>query len=299
MPNLTAPIPSKLTGNNETDIKMLKNWGTALIDELRFIINNLDAGNVSEAAEVKAENINTNNAKITNAQIGVLTADKLIAGNINTNNVSVSDQNGNLEINGSSISISDQDNVRFKAAYNPDSDVFTFALYNDEGLPTVYINSLGNAIFSGMVNSSEIYSSTIIGTDVASYETNSGGVFPALDQTGIKIYQDENSNRLQKLGMSVGDDGTAYMVLGAGDGSSVTNINGVVYSRGSFNIKKDADTASLGIVGTTAFIYFFQSTQELWLSGDRVLINGKDVLSEIDDIKDRLSALEQGGGAKQ
>ena len=58
MPNLTAPIPSKLTGDNETDIKMLKNWGTALIDELSFIINNLDAGNVSEAAEVKAENIN-------------------------------------------------------------------------------------------------------------------------------------------------------------------------------------------------------------------------------------------------
>ena len=47
MPNLTAPIPSKLTGDNETDIKMLKNWGTALIDVLSFIMNNLDAVNVS------------------------------------------------------------------------------------------------------------------------------------------------------------------------------------------------------------------------------------------------------------
>ena len=55
MPNLTTPIPSRLTGDVQTDVQALKKWGTALIDELTYIFNNLDAGNVSEAASVKAE----------------------------------------------------------------------------------------------------------------------------------------------------------------------------------------------------------------------------------------------------
>ena len=59
MPNLTTPIPSRLTGDVQTDVQALKKWGTALIDELTYIFNNLDAGNVSEAASVKAENIDT------------------------------------------------------------------------------------------------------------------------------------------------------------------------------------------------------------------------------------------------
>ena len=53
MPNLTTPIPPKLTGAAGDDIKAIKKWGTALIDELSYIFNNLDAGNVSEAASVK------------------------------------------------------------------------------------------------------------------------------------------------------------------------------------------------------------------------------------------------------
>ena len=75
MPNLTAPIPPKLTGETERDLKRLREWGTALVDELSYLFSNLDAGNVSEAASVKAEHIDTANARISNAQIGSLYAD--------------------------------------------------------------------------------------------------------------------------------------------------------------------------------------------------------------------------------
>ncbi len=48
MPNFTAGYP-KLTGNNEKDIKILNDWATALTDELKFILSNLDECNISES----------------------------------------------------------------------------------------------------------------------------------------------------------------------------------------------------------------------------------------------------------
>ena len=287
MPNLTTPIPNKITGDASEDLKAIQKWGTALIDELAYIFNNLDAGNVSEAASVKAENIDTNTAKIQNAQIGILTADKLKAGTVDTNLVTVSSESGNLNISGNSIVISDNNVDRFKAEYNPLTGIFSFILCNSEGQPTVYINSLGNAVFSGKIDSSEIYSSTIVGTDSVSYDKKTGGVFAEIDTTGIKVMQDKNNSRQQKIGMSVGDDGTAYMVLGAGDGSGQEIINGVVYSNGSFLIQKNSSFASLGIAGGQAVVSFMNNG-ELWLRGGRVLINGRDVLSEIDSLKAKL-----------
>lgn len=287
MPNLTTPIPPKLTGAAGDDIKAIKKWGTALIDELSYIFNNLDAGNVSEAASVKAENIDTSNAKIQNAQIGNLTADKLRTGQLNTNLVTVESDFGNLSMSGSSIIISDNKEERFKVEYDPDTGLFSFVINNSEGNPTVYINSFGNAVFSGRVDSSEIFSSTIVGTDSVSYEQKEGGVFAEMDTKGIKILQDKNQRRLQKLGMSVGDDGTAYIVLGSGDGSGEVIINGVKYSNGSFVIQKNSSYSSFGTVGGNTVISFMDDG-ELWLRGDRVLINGRDILSEIDEIKKQI-----------
>ena len=54
MPNLTTPIPPKLTGAAGDDIKAIKKWGTALIDELSYIFNNLDAGNVFGSGKRKS-----------------------------------------------------------------------------------------------------------------------------------------------------------------------------------------------------------------------------------------------------
>lgn len=290
MPNLTTPIPSKLTGNANDDINAIKKWGTALIDELTYIFNNLDIGNVKEAASIKAENIDTKNAKIQNAQIGALTADKLKAGTVDTNLVTVESESGNLSISGNEIVISDSQTERFSAKYDPDTDLFQFALYNSLGEPTVYINSLGNAIFSGKIDASEIYSSTIIGTDSVSYQDNSGGIFAEIDTTGIKIMQDNNFERLQKFGASVGDDGTAYVVLGAGNGSGKVVVNGVVYSNKSLLVQKQDGFASLGIVGTKSLISLMEDG-ELWLRGDGVLINGRNVLKEIDNLNARINQM--------
>ena len=287
MPNLTTPIPPKLTGAAGDDIKAIKKWGTALIDELSYIFNNLDAGNVSEAASVKAENIDTSNAKIQNAQIGNLTADKLRTGQLNTNLVTVESDFGNLSMSGSSIIQRDNKEERFKVEYDPDTGLFSFVINNSEGNPTVYINSFGNAVFSGRVDSSEIFSSTIVGTDSVSYLQKNGGVFAEMDTKGIKILQDKNQKRLQKLGMSVGDDGTAYIVLGSGDGSGEVTINGVKYSNGSFVIQKNSTYSSFGTVGGSTVLSFMDDG-DLWIRGDRVLINGRDVLKEIDEIKKQI-----------
>lgn len=284
MPNLTTPIPSRLTGDMARDINSIKKWGTALIDELTYIFNNLDAGNVIEAASVKAENIDTTNARITNAQIGNLTADKLRAGTVDTDLVVVRNEDGNLTINGSSIRISDNNVDRFIAEYDADSDLFRFILCNREGLPTVSINSMGNAVFTGKIDSSEIYSSTIVGTDSLSYEIVDGGVFAMMDSQGIKIMQDIDGERRQKLGMSVGDDGTAYMVMGEGDGTDEHTINGVRYSHGSFLVKRESGVATIGIVGGSGIVGFTESG-DLLLGGGRVLINGRDVLAELDSLK--------------
>lgn len=292
MPNLTTPIPPNLTENAAENLKRIQAWGTALIDELTYLFSHLDAGNVTEASSVKAENIDTNSAKISNAQIGALTADKLIAGTVDTNKVTVSSDDGTLTLSGSQIAIRDQNQVRFLAAFDPDTGEFHFLLCNKLGVPTVDINSSGDAVFTGQVESSNIYSSTIIGTDSTSYAEATGGVFAQLDPTGIKIMQDEDGERQQKLGMSVGDDGTAYLVLGAGNGGNSHTINGVVYTNGAFKIEKNESYANLGLVGYAPQVYFWEETGELWLAGSKVLINGVDLAANYQALQQRVAALE-------
>ena len=291
MPNLTTPIPSKLTGRTDDDLKKLREWGTALIDELTYIFNNLNSANVKEAASVKAENIDTSSAKINNAQIGVLTADKLVAGTVDTDKVTVSDSDRLLEISGSGMVLNDGRNDRFIATYDKSGKVFRFVICNQNGEPTVSINSLGDAIFRGTVESSKVFGSTIVGTDSLSYADEDGGVFAQMDPTGIKVMQDESSGRKQKIGMSVGDDGTAYMVLGAGNGAGSKNINGVVYSNGTFKIEKNNTYASMGLAGYSPFIYFYEKSGELWLSGKKVLVNGQDVLEKINQLENEITKL--------
>lgn len=292
MPNLTTPIPPKLTGRTEDDLKRLKEWGTALIDELSYLFNNLGSANVKEAASVKAENIDTSSAKISSAQIGALTADKLIAGTVDTNKVTVADEKRLLELTGSSIILRDGENERFIAAYNKDGEAFQFILCNSDGEPTVSINSIGDAVFRGTVESSQVFGSTIIGTDSYSYLNKEGGVFVLTDPAGMKIMQDKNNARKQKIGMSVADDGTAYMVLGTGNGTETKNVNGVVYSNGAFKIEKNESCASMGLAGYSPFVYFWEDNGELWLSGKNVLINGTNVLKKIEQLENEIMYLK-------
>ena len=288
MPNLTTPIPPKPTGNANADVFALKQWGTALIDELSYLFNNLDAGNVIEASSVKAENIETKTAKISNAQIGALSADKIQAGCVDTELVTVGDRDGNLEISDSGITVADSNRTRFEAKYNKNTDKFIFRLFNEDGEPTISISSSGDAKFNGTVESANIFSSTIIGTDSDSYYDEDGGVFANIDKQGIRIMQDDDG-RKQKIGMSVSDDGTAYFVLGSGDGSGRHIINGVEYTRGAFKVEKNESYTNMGLVGKSPFITFWDDNGELWLSGDAVKINGVNILSEINSIKSRLN----------
>lgn len=290
MPNFTAPIPPKMTGNAGKDIEKIKRWGTELTDELTYLFNHLDSGNVIEAASVKAENIDATKVKIENAKIGMLTADKLKTGVVDTELVKVKDKNGNLSISGSSIVISDGDKERFVAEYDKRKGRFIFMLCNENGEPTVGISDSGDAVFSGVLESSDIYACNIIGTDYDSYTDQNGGVFANIDKTGIKIMQDKNG-RSQKLGMSVSDDGAAYIILGAGDGSGKKVINGVTYANGSFKVEKNDTNTSLGIVGGKAFVNFWDESGELWLSGSRVLVNGADVNQKISDLERSIEAL--------
>ncbi len=293
MPNFTTPVPPKLSGNTASDVTALKNWGTALIDELTYIFNHLDASNVTEALSVKAENIDTTNAKIKNAQIDLLSADKLQTGELNTDKVTVTDKNGNLTVSGSEIVISDRSRERFVASFDNDQNQFRFILFNEDGTPTVTIDSDGDAIFSGIMESARVYSSTIVGTDRQSFLDTNGGVFANIDPKGIKVMQDKNGRRYQKIGMSVANDGTAYFVLGSGNGNGSTNINGVTYTDGTFKIEKNESCANMGLVGYAPFITFWESSGELWLSGSNVLINGINLSDRITQIENNISTINQ------
>lgn len=292
MPNFTvSALPTNYV-DAETDIKSIKRWILSAVDELTYIFNNLDSTNVIEAAKVKAENIDTTNARIGNAQIGMLNAEKLKAGTIDTSLVKLSDSGGNLVISGSAISISDKNRTRFEAKFDRAANRFNFVLYNKSGGPTVSIDSSGDAHFGGVVEGSQIFSSTIVGTDSDSYTDTDGGVFAEINQKGIKVMQDKNYTRSQKIGMSVADNGTAYLVLGAGDGSGKKVINGVEYTNGAFKIEKDETHTSMGIVGSSPFINFWDSG-ELWLDGSTVKINGVNVLAKLNSLSSEIDAIKQ------
>ena len=48
MPNFTAGYPQR-TGNSEGDTKALLDWAESLIDELRYVLSNIDEYNISES----------------------------------------------------------------------------------------------------------------------------------------------------------------------------------------------------------------------------------------------------------
>ena len=103
--------------------------------------------------------------------------------------------------------------------------------------------------------------------------------------------QDENGVRKQKLGMSVGDNGTAYLVLGAGNGEGSHSINGVVYTNGAFKIEKAENYANMGLVGYSPFITFWEENGEIWVTGQRVMLNGIDIEAKINKIENDIAAL--------
>lgn len=99
MPNLTTPF-LKLSGDTERDLKQIEEWSVALVDELKSLLCNLDGGNVLEASSIKAQNIDCTKAKIKDAQIQDLTADKLTAGTIDAEEINVININADNIVTG-------------------------------------------------------------------------------------------------------------------------------------------------------------------------------------------------------
>lgn len=113
MPNLTAPLPRK-TGDLQTDFDELYHCYISLVDEMKSILCNLDSGNVTEAGSVKVQNLDASQAKIKDAQIASLTADKLTAGVIDAGQITVQGANaaGRMELTGDYLVFLDKDNRR-------------------------------------------------------------------------------------------------------------------------------------------------------------------------------------------
>lgn len=174
-------------GDQKTQLANVQGVVTDLIDQLQHALYNLDAGNVKEAASVKAEHIDTTNAKIMNAQIKSMTADKLTAGTIDADKINVVNlkagniTSGTLDTgkvtikSGDDSLILDDGTITFSDVWGnrlimgqDDNGQFAFSMYDRDGNPTLYMDEHGDAIFKGKVQGGSIESDTSINvsTDV-------------------------------------------------------------------------------------------------------------------------------------
>lgn len=172
--NLNTQYPI-LTGDNKKDINVLYNWAVELVDELKNVLLKLDSSNVSEAGSVKAENINTNTARIKDAQIKSLTANKLTAGTIDANdievrninaynintgkliindNMGIENENGTLYIDSNSITMLDNENNK-RIQLGSDGMGYMFTLLNKEGDKGLFMSDDGDVMFTGMLATGE------------------------------------------------------------------------------------------------------------------------------------------------
>lgn len=170
MPNLTTGFP-KRTGNIEEDYENLYNWSISLIDELKSILCNLDIGNVTEAMSVKAQNIDCTQARIKDAQMQSLTADKLTAGTIDTGEITVKNERGKyeMEMRGDSLIFYEDGVIRIALGRSEDGG-YIFTVQNKDETQGIYMDSGGNAVFTGEIRGGKISADTVI-------EAGHGGIF--------------------------------------------------------------------------------------------------------------------------
>lgn len=188
MPALTAgyPLPPHICPNDEKQIQELfsvtsnlQDWAVALVDELRYVLNNLDAGNVSEAQSVKAEHIDTRTAKIKSAQIHSLKADKIKTGVLHvTEKMTIQNNDGSIQFLPSSIVFTDPNGVQRLAMGRVDgSDVFVFVMNAPNGEPMLVMDSMGEAIFGGTIQTNKncyVSGELCVGLDAKADNTKNG-----------------------------------------------------------------------------------------------------------------------------
>ncbi len=170
MPNLTTPFLHLGGRDIDKDMDDVQNWSIALIDELKYILCNLDAGNCMEASKVQAKNIDCSKARISSAQIQSLKASK-----IKTGMLDVSDQvtiqgesdDARMVMNSQTLIFYEKDKngneiPRIYMGYDKDKGKYVFEVYNNDYKKEVYLDDDGNAFFSGTIKGGKIEADTDI-----------------------------------------------------------------------------------------------------------------------------------------
>lgn len=175
MANLTSALPRR-TGDLERDYNNLYSWATSLVDELKAILCNLDSGNVTEAAAVKAQNIDVSQAKIKDAQIKSLTADKLTAGTIDTGEITISnkDSSNSVVLDAKSMVFTDENGVK-RIAFGRNADGnYIYTIQNKDATQGIYMQDDGNINVTGVFSTGKDGSPiTIIdGNGICGYNTD-------------------------------------------------------------------------------------------------------------------------------
>lgn len=166
MPNLTTPF-LKLDGEDTAvDLKKIEQWSVSLIDELKSILCNLDAGNVLEAGSVKAKNIDCTKAKIKGAQIQSLTADKISAGTIDSNLITIKSENetdgGTMTMSGESLIFYEkcvengQVVEKLRIAIGRDENgKYIFTVQSRDGQSGIYMDESGEVYMTGILQTTK------------------------------------------------------------------------------------------------------------------------------------------------
>lgn len=250
--HITTGYPTRY-GDREVQFTDLQSVVTSLIDNVEWALCNLDAGNVIEAASVKAQNIDTTSAKIKSAQIKNLTADKISAGTINlSESITISGSESKMEITDNSFKIMDgKGKVRFEMSIDED-DVFAFSIntIGEDGkeVPAIYMDQNGEAAFSGNVDT---YKDVSVGQSVMLRARDRNG--GEADHAGISFY---------------GAKGTEKASILAWDASSSTGA--------SSSLKLTANSGTMTLDSTYGTLDFQTNVTLNSRSGD-IIIRGSQV----------------------
>jgi hypothetical protein len=267
MPNLTTPFLHLGGTDINKDMDDVQNWSISLIDELKYILCNLDAGNCQEASKVKAQNIDCSKARIHNAQIQSLTADKLTAGTIDAGKITIKgeDEDGNkMVMSGKSLIFYEKDE---KGRNMPriyigfDGQKYVFEVYNKEGNKEITMNDDGNVIFSGTIRGGKIDSDTDINVNKDVYV----GQYLRVGFLRVSVNEGIPYNEWCDESGIILSGGATIKTINGGNSISILAIAG---------INLDADLVRI--------------------KGKRVLTEEDlgDIKEEIRDLENRISALE-------
>lgn len=279
--NITTGRPmGRMMGHDvPTQVNEMQDLFCDLLDQLQFAIYNLDAGNVLEAQSVKAQNIDTKTAQITTAQIKNLKADKIAAGVIDlSKGITITGDDGNMSITQDAICMYDEQGHKRVQMGRDDDRVFVFELYNADGGLTLHLDEQGNAVFSGTVIGSEIEGGTVRGAVIET--ADNGGMKMILDENGLCA----NDSSGQKEGWCIEPTAVGGQLrFYANDGLEA-------------EFERHTGDATLNLKKYNGGIVIDAKNNaggEIKLVANKVLINGKDPLMEINRLENLVNDLSE------